>query len=95
MGDVTRCPQCHSTNITATTVKTKSGNKVGAALGVTAVLGAAVLTATAAPVIAPVVAVLGAKGVERLIHLGGHRAIELGKDEYRTIYTCNNCGHRF
>lgn len=89
------CPYCHSTNLTTKKEITKKGDKVKAALGITAALGAAALTATAAPVVAPVVAIIGAKGVERLCHVGAHRAAEAGKDEYVIIHVCKDCGHRF
>jgi hypothetical protein len=90
-----KCPYCHSSNVTTTRVKTKSGDKVKAALGVTAALGAAALAATAAPVLAPIVAIFGAKGVERICHAGAHRAMEAGKDEWHTSHVCKNCGHKW
>ena len=89
------CPHCLSSNVITEKELIKSGNKVKAALGITAALGAAVLTATAAPVVAPVVPITGAKGVERLCHHGAHRAAEAGKDEYRITHVCKDCGHRF
>ncbi len=95
MANKVTCPNCHSSNVTTKKELIKSGNKVKAALGITAAVGAALLTATAAPVVAPIVAIIGAKGVERLCHVGAHRAAEAGKDEYVIIHVCKDCGHRF
>ena len=95
MGNQTRCPHCHSANVITKTEKVRSGNTVKAALGITAAVGAALLTATAAPVAAPFVALFGAKGVEHMCHIAGHRAAEAGKDEYRTYHVCKNCGCEF
>ena len=91
----TTCPYCHSTNVTIKKKKIKSGDKVTEVLGITAALGVAALTALAAPVVAPFVAVLGVSGVEKLCHVGAHRAAEAGKDEYIITHVCNDCGHEF
>ena len=87
------CPHCHSSNVTTSRIQTKKGDTVKAAVGVTAALGVAALTALASPVVAPVVAVLGVKGVERACHIGAHRAAEEAKGKWRVIHTCKNCGH--
>jgi len=89
------CPCCHSSNVKTSRVLVHRGDKVKAALGITAAVGAAALTATAAPVVAPVVAVLGMSGVHHLIHHGAETAAEAGKDKYRDCYVCNDCGHEW
>ena len=90
-----KCPRCQSSNVTTTRVKVKSGEKVKAVLGVTAALGVAALTATAAPILAPVTAILGVKGVEHLCHIGAERAMEAGQDKYVSSHICKKCGHRW
>ncbi len=89
------CPHCHSTNVTTEKVLIKKGNKAKAALGITAALGVAALSAMASPVVAPVVAIIGVKGVERLCHIGAHRSAEMGEDKYCITHVCKKCGCRF
>ena len=90
-----QCPVCKSFSIQTQKVLLKKGDKATAVLGVTAAVGVAALTAMAAPVVAPVVAVLGAKGVERVCHHTAHRAAEAGVSKYRITHTCKNCGHKW
>jgi len=95
MSNTTKCPCCHSSNVKTSRVVTQRGDKAKAALGIGATLGAALLVSTAAPVVAPFVAVFGMSGVHHLLHHGAEKAAELGKDKYKERHVCNDCGHEW